>query len=259
MGKSLKYLDIAVKGWMHDARIKMLAALDEGLDVWTKSGRNDLVTNIDKEIEKFYIKNIRLLYPNANIIGEESFTKADLNVDGLTWFVDPIDGTMNFVKQHSHFASMIAVYENGKGIRGYIYDVIEDKLYWGGPDIGVFCNDVKMKKPSNESLRNGLIGIGAPYLIHNFCNLQDVALASSGTRMYGSAGIQIIHVIEGKCVGYVSYLRPWDFAAGKILAEVLGLSVKMIDGAPLNMLISSDVLVATKNAQKDIAKLIKKS
>ncbi|MDN2452470.1 inositol monophosphatase family protein [Lactobacillus sp. UCMA15818] len=259
MGKELEYLDIAVKGWMHEARAKILAAFDEDLDVWTKSGRNDLVTNVDKEVEKFYSKNIHLLSPEANIIGEESFTQADLNMDGLTWFVDPIDGTMNFVKQHSHFVSMIAVYENGKGLRGYIYDVIEDKLYWGGPDIGVFCNNNKMRAPDNVFLKDGLIGIGAPYLIHNFFNLQAVALASSGTRIYGSAGIQIIHVIEGKCAGYVSYLRPWDFAAGKILAETLGLSVKMIDGTPVNMLISSDVLVATKNAQKDIAKLIKKS
>ncbi|MBZ2404703.1 fructose 1,6-bisphosphatase [Liquorilactobacillus hordei] len=259
MMESLEYLDIVVRGWMHDARNKILAAFNKDLDVWTKSGRNDLVTNIDKEIEKIYSKNIRLLFPEANIIGEESFTQGDLNMNGMTWFIDPIDGTMNFVKQHCHFASMLAIYENGKGVRGYIYDVVRDKLYWGGPDVGVFCNNEKMKDPSNTVLRDGLIGIGAPYLIHNFCNLQAVALASSGTRMYGSAGIQIIHVIEGKCVGYVSYLRPWDFAAGRVLAETLGLSMKKIDGTPLNMLVSSDVLVATKNAQKDIAKLTKKS
>ncbi|KRM90751.1 myo-inositol-1(or 4)-monophosphatase [Liquorilactobacillus cacaonum DSM 21116] len=259
LDKSFSDLDKMVKGWMKEARLKILKALNDEIDVWTKSGRNDLVTNIDKEIENFYIEKIHHFDSEATIIGEETFSNDDLDLNGVTWYLDPIDGTMNFVKQKEHFATMIAIYENGCGVRGYIFDVMRNKIFWGGPDIGVFCDNDRLTPPINTSLRDGLIGIGAPYLIHNFRNLQKVALQSSGTRIYGSAGIQILHVIEGKCVGYVSYLRPWDFAAGKVLAETLGLSVKTIDGKSLNMLTSSDVLVATKNAQKDIAKLVKKS
>lgn len=257
MLESLEIIDQQVKKWMQEARIKIVSSLDSSLDVTTKSGPNDLVTNIDREVEEFYKTKILEFYPKSGIIGEESSHELDEpQRKKLLWVIDPIDGTMNFVKQKDHFASMIAVYQNGVGVRGYIYDLMQNKLYWGGPNIGVFCNNERVDPPCNQSLDKGLIGIGAPLLIGNYHNLQKAALESSGTRIYGCSGIQFIHVLNGQCAAYISYLRPWDYAAGKVLAETLGLVVKTIDGNPIDMLSSSDVLVATKNAQKDITRIV---
>ena len=74
--------------------------------------------------------------------------------------------------------------------------------------------------------------------------------------MYGSAGIEFIHVLNGETLGYVSKLHAWDYAAGKILAETLDLTVEAIDGTDINVLSSKVVLVATKNAQKQINEII---
>ena len=60
----------------------------------------------------------------------------------------------------------------------------------------------------------------------------------------------------GEIVAYVSYLKPWDFGAGKILAESLGLKVTTVDGKPLDMLSSDFVMVATVKAQQDILPII---
>ena len=163
---------------------------------------------------------------------------------------------MNFVKQHDHFASMIAVCENGIEKLGYILDVTEDELYWGGPECGVFCNDQKVAPPKNLPLEEGLFGVGGKMLLSNYRNVQSAAKKSLGVRIYGSSGIEFIHVLTGKNVSYLSHLRPWDYAAGKILAETLGLVVKTIDEESLDMLSSSDVLVATKNAHQGIIKLM---
>ena len=74
--------------------------------------------------------------------------------------------------------------------------------------------------------------------------------------MYGCAGLEFINVLTGRCICYASALRPWDLAAGKILAETLDLVVETIDVKETNMLSSKVVLVTTKNAEKDITKLI---
>ncbi len=136
--------------------------------------------------------------------------------------------------------------------------MINDKLYWGGPESGVFCNTARLPKVPDLFLDQGLLDVSGRMLIRNYRNVAQVAEKSMGVRVYGSAGIGFIHVLTGKTVGYCSHLHPWDHAAGKILAKAHGLSVKSIDDNELDVLSSNDVLVATKNAKNDIIKLMRK-
>ena len=221
----------------------------------SKTGRRDIVTEYDKRVQDYLMQVLSEAVPEARFFCEEQKEHDDLHARHL-FIIDPIDGTMNFVKQHDHFASMIAVCENGIEKLGYILDVTEDKLYWGGPECGVFCNDQKVEPPKNLPLEEGLFGVGGKMLLSNYRNVQSAAKKSLGVRIYGSSGIEFIHVLTGKNVSYLSHLRPWDYAAGKILAETLGLVVKTIDEESLDMLSSSDVLVATKNSHQGIIKLM---
>jgi myo-inositol-1(or 4)-monophosphatase len=86
--------------------------------------------------------------------------------------------------------------------------------------------------------------------------MQAVVAASLGPRIMGSAGIQISQVLAGELIAYLSYLRPWDFAAGRVLAETLGLVVTTLDGSPVDMLSSGAVLIATKRAQRSILAIV---
>lgn len=249
-------IDEKIKKWMFTACDKALASFNSKLDVATKSGRNDLVTNMDKSIEKYYIENIKNAFPGSLILGEESEKDMLKNASKLFFVIDPIDGTMNFVKQKNNFASMIAVYQDHKPLIGYIMDMVNGKLYWGGPTMRVYCNFEPLAAPKDLHLREGLIGMGLPFLLDDKYNIKKVARQSSGVRMYGSAGIEFINVFKGETLGYVSHLHAWDFAAGKIIAEGLGLTVEAIDGSDINVLSSKDVLVATKNAQAEINQII---
>lgn len=252
----LKNANEAIQSWFKEIREFTVSSLNQIHDVSTKSSRTDLVTDVDKSNERFFIKKIREFDSEAHILGEEGFGDDVTNLDGHVWIVDPIDGTMNFVKQHNHFAIMLALYIDGKEELGYILDVMNDKLYhnWDGK---VYENDTEINPPEDISLSEGLMGLSGPLLINNEKNMQAISKASEGARIYGSAGIQIIAVLKGELVGYISTLKPWDIAAGKVLCDTLGIKVSDIDGNIIDVVSSDIVLVATKIAQKDILNIIK--
>ncbi|MEI2325531.1 inositol monophosphatase family protein, partial [Pseudomonas aeruginosa] len=109
--------------WIREAGERILAS-QKPLQIETKSDRNDLVTNIDKETDQFLIGKIRTTFPDHHILGEEGFGEDIRDTEGILWIVDPIDGTVNFVHQKVNFMISIGVYENGEGKLGYIYDVV---------------------------------------------------------------------------------------------------------------------------------------
>src|SRR4051794_14169549 len=100
------------------------------IEIETKSNANDLVTNIDRETELFFIERIKSFYPSHRIFGEEGMGEKVEHLEGVVWIIDPIDGTMNFVKQHRHFMISIGIFEDGIGKLGYIFDVMRGDLFY---------------------------------------------------------------------------------------------------------------------------------
>nr|WP_187351723.1 inositol monophosphatase family protein [Lactiplantibacillus plantarum] len=241
---------------MQTARAQVLAKMGTHLTVAEKTSRRDLVTNVDHSNEDFLVRQIRALDPVAKILAEEGTGDQVTDMNGHVWIVDPIDGTMNFVHQRNHFAMMVGLYVDGKPTLGYIFDVMANKLYAGGPEVGVTLNGELLAAPADVDLSAGLFGASAPLLIQDRFNMQTIIAKSLGPRIMGSAGIQISQVLAGELVGYLSYLRPWDFAAGRVLAESLGLVVSRVDGNPVNMLSSGAVLIATNRAQRSILAIV---
>lgn len=252
----LKMMDEQIQFWLQIARKNALESVNKDLKVDTKTSRKDLVTNVDKDNEQFFVRKIRENDPNSKILGEEGFGDKFNSMEGHVWIIDPIDGTMNFVKERNYFAIMVSLYVDGKGLLGYILDVVNNDLYHGifGK---VYRNNELLNKPDDIHLDYGLMGMSAPLLIENAYNMQTIAKQSEGVRIYGSAGIQLISVIKGELVGYISHLKPWDIASGRVMCESLGLTVTTIDGNKLNMVSSETVLVATKIAHKEILDLVK--
>jgi myo-inositol-1(or 4)-monophosphatase len=163
---------------------------------------------------------------------------------------------MNFVMQHRNFAIMVALYIDGKPTYGYIMDVMNGELYHGGNGSGVFVNDRQINTPANNTLHDSLMVVNAGLTLDGGHNVREVEKQARGLRMYGSAGIEMIYVITGRIGGYLSYLKPWDLAAGMVLALELGLVVKGIDERRVNVLSSNLVLVATKQVTDDVLELV---
>ncbi|MQS88379.1 inositol monophosphatase family protein [Companilactobacillus mishanensis] len=257
MKEQSKEIDKFLTSLLKDVGEKLFVDADRNKSVATKSGRNDLVTNFDKSTEKSVVQTIKENYPDAVIVSEEGYGDTPDSMDGLVFFVDPIDGTMNFVKRRDDFASMIGVYLDGKPYVGAIIDVMNKKIYHGGPEIGVYENEHKLENPENLELSQGLVDISGPMVLANKFNTQKVVHHSSGIRIFGSAGIVFKHLVTGKEVMYMSYLAPWDLAAGRVLCESMGLSVVGVDGTPVNMLKSQVVIAGTQKVVSEVLETVK--
>ena len=249
--------DRLIKEWIYDAAKTIKTSFNAELEIQQKSNRNDLVTNMDKAIEKLFIEKIQQFFPGERILGEEGFGDDVQNLDGVVWIIDPIDGTLNFIKQQSDFAIMVAIYENGMGQMGYIYDVMQDKLYSAQKGNGAYCNQALIPVVDDKPLKEGLVAISSALMSKEEGLARIVGRASSGVRLIGSAGIETAHVVSGRLIGYLAAsLAPWDIAAGKVIAEEVGLIYTKLNGDRIDLLKKNASLVASPLAHEEIIRLL---
>ncbi len=246
-----------VKQWIKEAGEKIRASFQLSLTIQSKSNPDDLVTNIDKETEQFFIEKIMNTYPSHKILGEEGYGHKLSSLDGVVWIIDPIDGTMNFIHQQRNFAISIAIFEEGVGRLGYIYDVVHDELYHAKKGEGAFINNIPIPTLSKTKLNEAIVGINATWVTENrridHRLLSPLVKAVRGTRSYGSAAIEIAYVVTGRLDAYLTLrLSPWDFAAGLVLIEEVGGIMTTLDGKPLNLLGENSILIAKADLHQEI-------
>ena len=162
-----KEIDRLAKSWVKEAGQRIKQSMKEKMTIETKSNPNDLVTNIDKETERFFIEKIQSVFPDHHILGEEGQGDKLTSLDGVVWIIDPIDGTMNFIHQKRNFAISIGIFENGKGKIGLIYDVTHDELYHAFQGEGAYINNTKLGKMKEVPLEESILAINATWITEN--------------------------------------------------------------------------------------------
>ncbi|BCB03201.1 inositol monophosphatase family protein [Bacillus sp. KH172YL63] len=250
-------LDQNVRAWIGEAGERIRQSFKNELSIKTKSNRNDLVTDMDEATERFFTENIRTTYPDHQILGEEGYGDELKELSGVTWIIDPIDGTMNFVHQQRNFAISIGIYDQDEGKLGYIYDVVHDELYFAHKGHGVYMNDVKLPKLEPVPVEDAIVALNALWVTDNKrinpAILSPLVKDVRGTRSYGSAAIELAYVASGRLDAYLTMrLAPWDFAAGKIMIEELGGVVSDLEGNPLDPLNKSSLFVGKPGLHQTI-------
>lgn len=250
-------LDYYAKDLIKEAGIKIRHSFSSELAIESKSDANDLVTNIDKEIEQYFIHHIRKDYPGHLILGEEGFGDNLSALDGYVWMLDPIDGTMNFIHQQRNFAISLGIYKDGVGILGYIYDVIHNELYSAQKGHGAYLNDEPIPVLESTTISEAIIGLSPNWIIPNrridneglIKLVQDVR----GIRSYGSAALELAYVATGRIDAYISLrLSPWDIAGGVVIAQEVGAVATNLNGQPLKFLEQDTFLVARKSIHETL-------
>ncbi|CAH1850332.1 inositol monophosphatase family protein [Convivina intestini] len=256
--KELKAIDQMVCHWLEELMHQAQGLVQSHLDVQHKDGdTRNLVTNVDRENERWLDQKIRTFNPEAKIISEEGFGDHPLDMEGDVWFVDPIDGTMNFVHEHTDFAIMVALYRDGQPLLGWIADVMGNDIYHGGPAIGVQINQQQLSASPDLQLSQSILMLSGRRLVAGDYGYKTLAQKALAFRVIGSAGITFSYLLKGQVNGYFSKLMPWDVAAGRVLAEGLGFIVTNLDGQALNMLSSNTVLIATDSTHHEIVTMLK--
>lgn len=130
----------------------------QSLHVDAKSGRADLVTQYDKEVQERLRKGLLEIMPDAHFVGEEGSTQAFAPV-GKFFIVDPIDGTTNFVKGYNFSSISVALVVDNAAELGVIYNPYADEMFWAQRGQGAFCNGRPLHV-SDEPLENGIVVFG---------------------------------------------------------------------------------------------------
>jgi myo-inositol-1(or 4)-monophosphatase len=253
-----KEIDTYAKEWIQIAGERLRSSFEEKLKIETKSNANDLVTNMDKETETFFLKKISNTFPKHKILGEEGMGASISDLNGIVWIIDPIDGTVNFVHQQRNFAISIGIYENGVGRIGLIYDVVHDELYHAVKGEGAYMNDIKLPALTKVPVSDTILSVNATWLAENkrvdHTVLGEIVKDVRGTRSYGSAALELAYVATGRLDAYMTMrLAPWDYAAGAVLIEEVGGEITTMNGDPLNFIKGSSIFVSKPGLHQEIS------
>jgi len=196
----------------------------DGLNVVEKQ-QMDFVSEVDKLAEAEIIKELRRAYPDHAILAEESGATGK---GPLTWVIDPLDGTHNYLRGIPHFSVSIALLEKGVPIHAVVFDPLRDELYTASKGDGAYINDRRMRVSKRENLGGAMIATGFPFRQREHLTAQlDMTRAILGQaediRRSGSAALDLAYVAAGRYDGYFEIgLKPWDMAAGVLLVHEAG-------------------------------------
>jgi myo-inositol-1(or 4)-monophosphatase len=199
-----------------------------------QKGEIDLVTEADHRSEAYLIGEIRQRFPTHRIITEESGVLP--GTQEQIWYLDPLDGTLNYAHGLPIYAVSIAYEENGQVLLGVVYDPERDECFSAERGRGAWLNGVRLEGPSAQDLDHSLLVTGFPYDIrtnpaNNLDHYAAFALRSYGVRRLGSAAIDLCYVAAGRVDGYWELrINSWDIAAGALIAQETGAAVTNIAG-----------------------------
>jgi myo-inositol-1(or 4)-monophosphatase len=194
----------------------------------------DPVTEIDHASEDFLLKEIHTHFPDSHILTEESGEIKGAN--GGTWYIDPLDGTVNYSHHIPLFCVSIGYAFDGVVILGAVYDPLRDEMFLAERGAGATLNGNPIHASETTELEKSLLVTGFPYDAwhtpqNNFANFEKLGKMIQGVRRFGSAAIDAAYVAAGRFDAFWEFsLKPWDIAAGGLIAEEAGAIVTALDG-----------------------------
>ena len=196
----------------------------------------DPVTEIDKRTEAFLLGEIRQHFPKHKIISEES---GDTGGEGsFTWYVDPLDGTVNYTHGMPIYSVTVAFAKEGEILLGAVYDPTRDECFSAEKGRGARLNDEPIQVSEISDLDHSLLVTGFPYDIrinpdNNLNHFANFTLRTQAVRRLGSAALDLCYVAAGRFDGFWEIrLSPWDVAAGGLIAQEAGAIVTDLYGNP---------------------------
>ena len=206
----------------------------ERSSVKTKSAARDLVTSADVASERLVVARLRAAFPGHAIEAEEEVRDA---ADGRPrWFVDPLDGTVNFVHGIPAFAVSIALYVDGAPEAAVVHLPRLGETFTAARGLGTRKDGEPVRVSETTSLGDAILATGFPYRRNelpnsNLENFNRFFYDVRGMRRMGSAAMDLAYVAAGRLDGFWElHLAPHDVAAGALLVREAGGTVRDVDG-----------------------------
>jgi myo-inositol-1(or 4)-monophosphatase len=200
-------------------------------------GINDLVTDTDRASEALIASVLRNAFPMCNIAGEEGVrTSPTSGTAPLTWWIDPLDGTYNFVHGVPRFSVSVGCIDpDGEVIAGVVYDPMFEECFRAVKGHGATCNGDPIHVSVAPELRSALAASGFPADLrarnNNTAEWAAFVPRCQGMCRMGSAALDLCYVASGRFDLYWEYgLAPWDMSAGVLIVQEAGGNVTDYSG-----------------------------
>jgi myo-inositol-1(or 4)-monophosphatase len=222
-------------------------------------GRNDFVSEVDRQAEAEIINVLRTAYPSHAILAEETGHQQG---DEYLWIIDPLDGTTNFLHGYPQFGVSIALQHRGKLEQAVVFDPHKNELFTATRGDGAQLNDRRMRVSQIQDLELTLLGTGFPFKQQQFletwiATLRELLPRVSGVRRAGSASLDLAHVACGRFDGFWEFgLSAWDMAAGCLLIQEAGGLVSDMGGGR-NFLDSGNIIAGNPKVHEQMLALLR--
>ncbi|MCU1689600.1 MAG: inositol monophosphatase family protein [Jatrophihabitantaceae bacterium] len=192
----------------------------EGIDVDRKTSITDVVSSADRAAEAMITAQLALHRPLDGLVGEEGARSSAQS--GRTWYVDPVDGTFNFVQGLSAWCSAVGLEVDGQPALGAVYHPAQDELWVGGPGVPTTLNGARVAPLADLPLAQLPL---ATYIHYNTLGVAAVrepiiaAMAATSTvRMLGSGSVELAALAGGRLGVWMQQdSAPWDWLPGAAL------------------------------------------
>jgi myo-inositol-1(or 4)-monophosphatase len=223
----------------------------------SKSTRTDLVTAFDRAAEAHIVGEIRRLRPDDAIVGEEG--TSDDGTSGYAWYVDPIDGTTNFVYDQPAWSCSVAVARDGEMVAGAVAVPPLDELYSAALGAGATRNGAPIAVSGETDVSLALVGTGFTYQAaerrRQALVVADLIDRVRDIRRSGSAAVDLCMVACGRLDAYYErHLNSWDAAAGELIAREAGAVTTDFAGGPAR---PAELLAATPGVHDALVALLR--
>jgi myo-inositol-1(or 4)-monophosphatase len=198
-----------------------------------KSSPTDVVTAADRAVEELLVGRLREARPDDGLLGEEGGALA--GTSGLTWVVDPIDGTVNYLYGIPQWAVSIGLEDGTGAVVGVVYDPSKDELWQAVRGQGACLDGAPLACSGATELSQSLVGTGFGYDARRRSAqsraLPDLLPKVRDIRRLGSGALDLCSVAAGRLDGYYEQgLSPWDLSAGALIAREAGALVTGLRG-----------------------------
>ncbi|XP_011630544.1 inositol monophosphatase 2-like [Pogonomyrmex barbatus] len=262
-----RYFEIAKELTLQAGQIIKCHCEEEKV-VYVKN-KNDFVTDFDNKIEKLFFDNLSKEFPNHKIIAEEAAAKMlempELT-DAPTWFIDPIDGTTNFIHSFPQFCISVGLMICKELVLGIIYNPMHSEFYSAIKGKGAFLNGKPICCSKVTELKEALIGletsialvisVGANKDIYTG-RINALVEITQGVRNIGSAAMAMAYVARGALDSFhLDDLKPWDVAAGTLIIREAGGIVIDTKGGEYNVMKPKTIAASSETLARELSKFI---
>ncbi len=227
----------------------------------TKTGHRDVVTEYDRRVQELLMARLSAAVPGAVFFCEENEQQGDLKAEHV-FIIDPIDGTMNFVRGFHHSAISVAYMRSGVLRAASVYNPYAEECFSALAGEGAWCNGRSIHAgalPLSESVVCCGTAPYSPQLADStFALMKKAFLASLDIRREGSAALDMCSAAAGRAgVYFEPTVSLWDIAAGLLLVQEAGGVCCRLDGSPVPLDGSkTSILAGGKQAVAEFLKLV---